>query len=185
MREALGILSEESGVPTPANAWIGVSVEDQATAEERIPFLLTTEAAVRWISAEPLLGPIDLTRIDMLPRVKHDDVLCHLNALTGVIAGPDDQLPRLDWVVAGGESGPKARPSHPDWFRGLRDQCAEAGVPFLFKQWGEWIAVPEGARFDPTFAICYGDVAEGVFSRVGKKLAGRLLDGVTHDGYPA
>lgn len=101
------------------NVWLGVSVEDQAAADERIPLLLDTPAAVRWISAEPLLGPIDLIQ--------------HFGS------GPAFGNPAaLDWVVAGGESGPRARPMHPDWARSLRDQCVEAVVPFQFKQWGQW-----------------------------------------------
>lgn len=160
------------------NVWLGVSVEDQAAAEVRIPLLLQTPAAVRWISAEPLLGALDLTSIDMLPGVQHEDVLCHLNALTGVIAGPDDQLPALDWVVVGGESGAGARVMQSDWAHSLRDQCAAAGVPFLFKQWGEW--APNWFNDDQGQKI---DGSEWM-NRMGKKIAGRHLDGVLHDGYP-
>lgn len=104
--------------PLP-NVWLGVSTEDQKHADLRIPALLDTPAAVRWISAEPLLGPIDLIQ--------------HFGS------GPAFGNPAaLDWVVAGGESGPRARPMHPDWARSLRDQCVEAVVPFQFKQWGQW-----------------------------------------------
>ena len=90
--------------PLP-NVWLGISAEDQARADERIPYLLATPAAVRFVSAEPLLGPVDLTQIN-----------------------------RLDWVIAGGESGPGSRPMHPDWVRSLRDQCQAAGTAFFFKQ---------------------------------------------------
>ena len=122
--------TDASEIP-PRNVWLGVSVEDQATADERIPLLLQTPAAVRWVSAEPLLEQIDLTKLG--------NSYVRRNALTGFLdAGHAtlmrDALPRLDWVVAGGESGPKARPSHPDWFRSLRDQCQAAGVPFFMKQ---------------------------------------------------
>jgi protein gp37 len=137
--------------PLP-NVWLGVSVEDQATADERIPLLLDTPAAVRWVSCEPLLGPVDLRPY-----------------LDWSFAFADMSRPDLDWVVVGGESGPKARPIHPDWVRSLRDQCAAADVPFLFKQWGEWL--PD--ERDPE--MCH---------RVGKKSAGRLLDGALHDDYP-
>lgn len=123
----------------PPNVWLGVSVEDQATADERIPVLLQTSAAIRWLSVEPLLGPIDL----------------ELRLL--------GQIPGIDWVVVGGESGPHARAMRPEWASSIRDQCARAGVPFLFKQWGEWF----GGR------------------RVGKKNAGRTLAGVLHDAYPS
>lgn len=141
--------------PLP-NVWLGVSVEDQPWAELRVPALLDTPAAVRWVSAEPLLGPVELDRLTLVrPRPPHGPGVW-LNALTGYVLGTDDVLPRLDWVVTGGESGPGARPMHPDWAGALRDQCADAGVPFLFKQWG---------------------------GRTPKS-GGRLLDGRTHDQYP-
>lgn len=116
--------------PLP-NVWLGVSVEDQTRADERIPALLDTPAAVRFVSAEPLLGPVDLTP-DLYPvTVKR----------SGSIGPPRLFHPALDWVIVGGESGPKARPMHPDWARSLRDQCVSAGVPFFFKQWGEWLPI--------------------------------------------
>lgn len=153
-------------IPLP-NVWLGVSVEDQATADERIPLLLQTPAAVRFLSCEPLLGPIDLNRIP-IPR--------------GTVECAGGQLPPVDWVIAGGESGPKARPSHPQWFTSLRDQCASAGVPFFFKQWGEWLGAEQdggiNARGEQVLNATSGAV------RVGKKAAGRLLDGRTHDEYP-
>lgn len=180
--------------------WLGVSVEDQAAADERIPLLLDTPAAVRWISAEPLLGPVDLL------ATPAGDILCRCSGCMEMT--PDT---RLDWVVVGGESGPKARPMHPQWARDLRDQCAAAGVPFLFKQWGEWVprsscyhTFDDGracADIDPSATKwpCIrlnenggdghrlededgGDSA--YMQRVGKKSAGRLLDGLHHDGYP-
>lgn len=98
------------GIKPPANVWLGTSIETQHWAEIRIPKLLETPAAVRFLSCEPLLGPIDLT--------------------AWVHAG------NLDWLIAGGESGPNARPMDPEWVESLRDQCAEAGVAFFFKQWG-------------------------------------------------
>lgn len=177
-----------------ANVWLGVSVEDQATADERIPLLLQTPAAVRWISAEPLLGPIGLSRW-VFDREKaiidcmNGPSACNFDQADSVVPYP------LDWVVAGGESGPKARPTHPDWFRSLRDQCKAAGVPFLFKQWGEWSPQEDtllhgkiDARLIEKAHIYYGTAAgfcpaEGVF-RFGKKAAGRLLDGMLHDEYP-
>ncbi len=157
--------------PLP-NIWIGVSVEDQATAEERIPVLLDLPAAVRWISAEPLLGPINLQSIDLGDA--------WVNALTGHFSDdpPDwNSGPKLDWIVAGGESGPKARPMYPDWIRSLRDQCAAADVPFLFKQWGEW------GPCEPIGEAIAVQIAPGM-QRIGKRRAGRLLDGVLHDEYP-
>ncbi len=161
------------------HVWLGVSVEDQTTANERIPILLQTPAAVRWISAEPLLGPIDLTNLEF-PNERGNmecwDAL-DLHLLPGETA-IDDSL--LDWVVAGGESGKGARPMHPDWGRSLRDQCAAAGVPFLFKQWGEWVSVSEVPG--PGEHHIFNDGA--TVRRIGKKLAGRRLDGRYHDGYP-
>jgi len=144
--------------PLP-NVWLGVSVEDQARADERIPDLLATPGAVRFLSCEPLLGPVDLK--GWIYRGWDGDIRHARPAAS------------ISWVIAGGESGSGARPMHPDWARSLRDQCAAAGVPFLFKQWGEW-----------QYA---GDLADGGerFVKVGKKAAGRLLDGVEHSGFPA
>lgn len=198
--------------PRP-NVWLGTTVEDQKMAEARIPHLLATPAAVRFLSMEPLLGPVDLRPW-----------------LQGVPTDADmTAFRRVDWVIAGGESGHGARPSHPDWFRAIRDECVATGVPFLFKQWGEWrpISEGEGDWYDPLYrpvrlakdgedqdAIneSYGRrcaVPEVIFHndgsahdltdfdafaagrgamhtfRVGKKAAGRHLDGVLHDGYPA
>lgn len=179
--------------PLP-NVWIGVSIEDQATADERIPLLLQTPAAVRWVSAEPLLGRISL-------RGYLDDT-CGIcggrrrgarGGDCGGCSGTGRRLcPALDWAVVGGESGPHARPMHPDWARSLRDQCSAAGVPFLFKQWGEWLSAEDGDRcvtllgdnlpnLEPSGRNGLGTVR---IKRVGKHRAGRLLDGVLHDGYP-
>ncbi|PZQ18935.1 MAG: phage Gp37/Gp68 family protein [Ancylobacter novellus] len=193
--------------PLP-NVWLGVSVEDQARADERIPELLATPAAVRWISAEPLLGPIDLLPYLFIFTAEDDAQLdcpsCDepLPFHDPKTTDPADIVtPRLDWVVAGGESGPNARPMHPDWVRSLRDQCAAADVPFLFKQWGDWLdervatsqrmapgpemfdrfGRPKGDRWHPYDAA---DRNGGAMIRVGKKAAGRLLDGMLHDAYP-
>ena len=215
--------------PLP-NVWLGVSTEDQTRADERIPILLDTPAAVRWISAEPLLGAIDGRRWMPAKRkafrpggeefladhyymttCEHcgwtgsselcgfdsygddADVICP--ACHRSIAG-DDGGPSLDWVVAGGESGPGARPMHPDWARQLRDHCAAAGVPFFFKQWGEWAprdawvpgpAIQRAIMRDgspvPEDAVPQ-DVGGWRFERVGKKAADRHLDGVIHDAMP-
>ncbi|MFD8496282.1 DUF5131 family protein [Amycolatopsis sp. NPDC059657] len=124
--------------PLP-NVWLGVSTEDQRWADIRIPALLETPAAVRWISAEPLLGPIDIRRY--IPEKIADWEADLLDAPRGsaTVGG-------LDWVVVGGESGHRARPMHPNWARSVRDQCASAGVPFFFKQWGEWGPAPWTVR---------------------------------------
>jgi protein gp37 len=165
------------------HVWLGVSVEDQATADERIPLLLQTPAAVRWISAEPLLGRVDLQHLGIARGRWLNALTCdYIDATNGdVIAGPPTGSGPLDWVVAGGESGPKARPSHPDWFRSLRDQCRIDDVPFFFKQWGEWASVSqvEGKgdhhHFDDGATV----------RRVGKQIAGRQLDGREWNEYPA
>ncbi|MEW2420477.1 phage Gp37/Gp68 family protein [Streptomyces nigra] len=139
----------------PANIWLGVSVENQKWADIRIPALLETPAAVRFLSCEPLLGPVDLSRwLRPVPGCGHvaaDDGTCtHLDAMTPECHRWADCPARaryedwhgLDWVIVGGESGPKARAMHPDWARQIRDACDVAGVPFFFKQWGEWGPAP-------------------------------------------
>jgi len=124
--------------PLP-NVWLGTSVEDQQRADERIPHLLATPAAVRFISAEPLLGPIDIG------RYLHDSD-CAGWVADGLCVCSEPRKVCLNWVIVGGESGTGARPMHPDWARSLRDQCAAAGVPFFFKQWGEWHPCEHGDR---------------------------------------
>jgi len=133
--------------PTPPlpNVWLGVSVEDQATADERIPLLLQTPAAIRFVSYEPALGPVSF-KIEWL-RCPGGAEYGHGFNRTEVHAGCCENHIKLDWLIAGGESGPNARPAHPDWFRSARDQCAAVGVAYFFKQWGEWISsldVPSG-----------------------------------------
>jgi protein gp37 len=181
--------------PLP-NAWLGVSVEDQATADARIPHLLSTPAAIRWISAEPLLGPVDLTALSLnRPDGIFPTGLPHeVNALHGISAvdGISTSCPTLDWVVVGGESGPGARPMHPDWARSLRDQCAAAGVPYFFKQWGKWVhecSDIDGNIFDWGNAeergILHYWSDDGTSSiPVAKALDPKTLDGITHDAWP-
>jgi len=117
--------------------WLGVSVEDQQTADERIPILLQIPAAIRWVSYEPALGPVDFE--PYLPRWK----MAFYNRGGRGQAMPIKIREGLDWVVAGGESGPGARPADPDWFRRVRDQCREAGVPFFMKQMYRKQAIPK------------------------------------------
>lgn len=193
------------------NVWLGVSTERQKEADERIPHLLQTPAAVRFISAEPLLGPIDLTNLG--------GATMNLNAFTGeashLLGMKAKTLGGLDWVIVGGESGTGARPMHPDWARSLRDRCAAAGVPMFFKQWGEYL--PVGQRL-PGYGKIHGATAvstgrmklhyggtpqqhpkhafaergvefastadDRLTFRVGKKAAGRLLDGQECNGMP-
>lgn len=202
--------------PLP-NVWLGVSVEDQKRADERIPLLLETPAARRFISAEPLLGRIELKNICCL----RDEAFIRFDALTAeawvensesasAYCNEADGITKLDWVIAGGESGPGARPMHPEWVRAIRDQCAASDTAFFFKQWGEWApnvgAVdgwkisddPEisryehlewdgkswGAPFRPMWCDWDNLDETQVVSRIGKKQAGRLLDGRNHGAMP-
>lgn len=176
------------------NIWLGVSVEDQATADERIPILLQTPAKVRFVSYEPALGPLKMENWFARYR-SHCSGLRYINKEA---AGSCTDIGGLDWVIAGGESGPNARPPHPDWFRKVRDQCKAANVPFFFKQWGEWAESGYGFcdhhgkwvhRAGGTFGPIDGEMFQPNESaahmiRVGKKRAGRLLDGVEHNEFP-
>jgi len=162
----------------PANVWVGSTVVDQPELDRDLLKLYRVPAIVRFLSVEPMLSALNL---DFFPIF-------------------DQNRERLlHWVIAGGESGPHARPSHPDWYRSLRDQCAAAGVPFLFKQWGEW-ANAEAAGLNPDvdlkIRVLNADGTEPkeigedstdweCLSRYGKRIAGRLLDGRTHDRFPA
>lgn len=216
--EALHRLSNGDFAPYPPlpNVWLGVSAEDQERADQRIPHLLATPAAVRFLSCEPLLGPIDLNHIKMIdcetPGGGRETAWeSALNGIRYDIWAGDDEdpnvpgFPRIDWVIAGGESGRGARPMHPDWARSLRDQCAAAEVAFLFKQWGAW--APDGIRFRTSgragepgsfdnllsssgrFMVAWTADRDGLakgdqLKLVSKKAAGRLLDGVEHNGMP-
>lgn len=162
-----GLMNQEG--PRP-NVWLGTSVENQEYADKRIPALLNCRdlASVLFLSCEPVVGQINLPGDVHCPYC--EDGIC--DPETGVVecetcdgSGVRNDVLEFgfDWVIAGGESGPNARSADPEWFRSLRDQCKTAGVPFHFKQWGE---------FDEHQV------------KVGKKNAGRLLDGETHDGLP-
>jgi protein gp37 len=173
--------------PLP-NVWLGVSVEDQRRADERIPLLLDTPASVRWISAEPLLEPVDLRHVAVTDTG-------YINSLTSSTG------PNIDWVVSGGESGPGARPMHPDWIRSLRDQCAATGTAFFFKQWGSWCPLIDRDVDDPDSRRRYEEgpksqivnLAGGrglhgervhLMGRYGKRAAGAQLDGREHREWP-
>lgn len=166
-------------LPLP-NVWLGVSVEDQQRADERIPLLLDTPAALRWISAEPLLGHIDLTTAPALGRAGWLSPLTGDHKLQPFHA--DHCGARLDWVVAGGESAQNkpGRPMHPNWARSLRDQCRAAGVPFHFKQWGDWVSVSEVEGAGDHYSFPDGATVR----HLGKERAGRTLDGRTWDEFP-
>lgn len=182
------------------NVWLGVTAENQKTANERIPELLKIPAAVRFVSVEPMLGPVDLQQVTY-------------QKLKNWIQNNETQY-GLDWVICGGESGPGARPIHPDWARSLRDQCQATEVPFFFKQWGEWLpwefdAQPpfinsqneqsidsnginiyntETGETNPKWDDGLWTVPENLspccFEKVGKKAAGNLLDGERWEQYP-
>lgn len=163
----------EKGIPIK-NVWIGTTVEDQVRADERIPQLLRIPARVRFLSCEPLLGPVNL-RLGECTIIGRD----HSTPDHDSIAVARDE--QIHWVIAGGESGHGARPMHPDWARSLRDQCAAAGVPFLFKQWGEYCPA-EGRPEAQTHIHRWPDNTSMV--KAGKKSAGRILDAVEHNGFP-
>jgi protein gp37 len=125
----------------PKNVWIGVSAEDQSAANDRIPTLLSCPGAVRFVSVEPILGPVDLTGVETKDAATGQ--MLGFNVLSenkdeGLYFPHAGETRALDWVIAGGESGPEARPPHPRWFTSLRDQCLGEEVPFFFKQWGAW-----------------------------------------------
>lgn len=195
------------------NVWLGTSVEDQTRADERIPHLLATPAVVRFLSCEPLLGPVGLDTIRLRRDGQAPTTLSQrLGDYVQPLRGNFTDSPRINWVIVGGESGPGARPMHPDWARSLRDQCAAAGVPFFFKQWGNWADmatagivqdgpvhdrwgnVPNWMRRRSMFgdgmvrllnARSWTDHSTSLMYEVGKSAAGRLLDRVEHSEMPA
>lgn len=189
--------------PLP-NVWLGATICNQAEADRDIPKLLATPAAVRFLSIEPMLGAIRLgSWLQRSPSAAF---------VAGKVTATMPDWTRIgstsiDWVICGGESGPHARPMHPHWALDLRDQCAAAGVPFMFKQWGEFgptpddwllsiggVVFPEGSIFAgmPSRQIhrnfddyaTSSDTTAEQMRRIGKKAAGRILDGRTHDGFP-
>lgn len=200
-RMAAWVIERNRHAKPNRNVWLGVSAEDQETFDDRVGWLSQTPAAVRFVSLEPLLGPIDSTAgLDpcapdcQKQKVGEPPFSGHWHR------GIESQV--LHWVIVGGESGPGARPMHPDWARSLRDQCVAAGVPFFFKQWGEWAPVcaqyprTEAEDQEADIASMEGDICmsddgyiweDGVqpsvtgrpwlMNRVGKKAAGSILDG--------
>jgi protein gp37 len=221
----LGMVPPEWLGGFPPNVWVGTTVENQEWAEKRIPHLLRVPARVRFLSCEPLLGPVDL-RPEWLPcpecrgrgwylaRFADNfptacDACMSAARAAGAFVGPGAYARpgnRVNWVIAGGESGHGVRPSHPDWFRRLRDDCQAAGVPFHFKQWGCWqprdcmtnapddpVAwsdgdiplLPDGTDCRGYEALADAKLGCRVMRNVGKKNAGRVLDGRTWDEMPA
>lgn len=172
------------------NVWLGTTVENQEEADRRIWPLLQVPAKVHFLSCEPLLGPLDLTNVD-----PPDDGYGGKAHGSDFLSPHNRSLrPQVDWVIAGGESGPNARPSHPDWFRSLRDQCAAANVPFFFKQWGNWTPCGDWYANHPRslpIRVFHngewtdeGDVSGEWMANIGKKLAGATLDGRQHREMP-
>lgn len=190
-----------NGRNPPANVWLGATVINQDEADRDVPKLLAVPARVRFLSIEPMLGPI---RLD----IEHDwlgrsaggpfcpdcpergvgiDPVDHRGCLGEIT----DEAPYegLDWIICGGESGPHARPMHPDWVRSLRDQCAAAGVAFMLKQWGEWReddgtgGITDVLRAEERGVHVFDSPRVTVF-RYGKRAAGRRLDGIEHNGFP-
>ncbi len=190
----------------PANVWAGCTVESQEYAEYRVPRLLDVPASVRFLSCEPLLGAVDLTRI-RLTELYQDKIVPPpmLDSLRGEVGGAALGS-KIDWVICGGESGPHARPMHPAWALSLRDQCVNAATAFHFKQWGEYApALPAHVVRASEYFVCTSGHAgrltdEAVAAhrngerncisstimvhRLGKHDAGRLIGGRTWDEHP-
>lgn len=164
------------------NVWLGTTVENQQEAERRIPYLLAVPARMRFLSCEPLLGPINLRH----PWLGWKCCVTGARVGTDFTCGDCDPCigafgrQFIDWVIAGGESGGDARPMSLYWARSLRAQCQASGVPFFFKQWGEWCPVdqePFGTTSHSYTRFDAPEFAGEKFQRLGKKAAGALLDG--------
>lgn len=145
----------------PHNVWLGTTVENQKFAATRLPHLLKHRAAIRFLSCEPLLGPIDLS-----PWLTQKG------------------LQKIDWIIAGGESGPGARPMHPDWASQLLTQCQRHGIAFHFKQWGHWVPAEIASQTVKTSIISLPSERPVKMVRLPKKEAGRILRGTTWDEVP-
>ncbi len=187
------------------NIWLGVSAENQEQADKRIPILLQIPATKRFVSIEPMLGPVDVS--EYLHEScctkeirKNEGCICVYD-----IEGAPTEC-RIDWVICGGESGHKGRPMHPDWARSLRDQCKEAGIPFFLKQWGEYqngsnypkknnVVVLKNGKYDDwdhegmNISNNYSSdewnkLMPTIMSRVGKHKSGSELDGQFFKQFP-
>lgn len=186
-------------LPTPCsvwpNVWIGTSVEDQQRADDRIPELLKIPAKVRFLSCEPLLGPVDL---DSIIRDMGDGLFGDCLESTHRGLGDTRDFPTIGWVICGGESGHAARPMHPLWVGEIMDSCRTARVPFLFKQWGEWQPIDQPWTQDNprlksdserwmNLEGGHGFHGDNVWrmKRVGKRKAGRILCGQEWNEFPS
>lgn len=191
------------GWPLP-NVWLGTSVENQETANLRVPILLECSASRRFVSYEPALDAVNLPWLRIawqcsfcagfFPDPYHK-VCPRCSRALGWSGSHKFNPPQgqrgsgLDWIICGGESGPGARPMHPDWARSVRDQCQAAGVPFFFKQWGEWSPGYSEHGNDLPYDVIVNakqhEWPQGHASfRVGKMAAGRLLDGQEWSEFP-
>jgi protein gp37 len=157
----------------PTNVWLGATVENQEWAEKRVPVLLSAPAVVHFVSCEPLLGPLDLSSWLVERRSARSSTIRRSSST------------KIDWVIAGGESGHHARPTNPVWVRALRDQCRRESSAFHFKQWGDWAPVPVRRPGEKRpLIVGAASVPDEPMERLGKKEAGRTLDGRTWDEFP-
>ena len=187
-----------AGVYLPDNVWLGVTVENQEQADKRIPLLLQFHAKVSWLSCEPLLGELDLSywlngcpeqqggNIDYVSRDMASDA--GDLSMEGMILEQDVEwvqtCKKINWIIGGGESGENARPTHPDWMRSLRDQCVKTNTAYFVKQWGEWLPMYSADEADNYSGEMFEDEKGMRWVKVGKNLAGRLLDGREWNEYP-
>jgi len=156
------------------NLWLGVSVEDQKTADERIPLLLQTTAAHRFISVEPMLGEVDIMHT-VWNHTPESAITPHMKIYDKTTMQAP-LLPGINWVICGGENGPGARPIHPDWVNNLYDQCSCASVPFFFKGWGEHLPLYYASSEQILKHKDVGVFADMPTYRVGKAVSGHLLN---------
>lgn len=171
------------------NVWLGTSAENQEQADKRIPELLRIPARVHFLSCEPLLGPLDLSQwlpdlLQPIHQIPDGDAPIGVYDSFSRQYFPDPAEVDIEWVICGGESGPGARPMHPDWARSLRDQCQAAGVAYHFKQWGEYQYGERRAQREEDGSVTFHSDGIPMHIRVGKHAAGRLLDGQLWDEFP-
>lgn len=213
LSELFDLLQDWMNGSPPANVWIGATVVNQVEADRDIPKLLRVPARVRFLSVEPMLGEIDLNYVDFMRDCPPDCEYAHTEPDTNAFvcskcdhSGKTDDI-GIDWVICGGESGPNARPMHPDWVRSLRRQCQAARIPFLFKQWGAWEILSKENGYHDFNMKANGAIwlhRDGVITttplghrtdghpsssghamiKAGNKKTGRLLDGMIYGQFP-
>lgn len=151
------------------NIWFGVTAENQRRFNERVTILLEIKASLHFVSVEPMLGEIDLNKAFILPEVSDGELKNHW----------------LDWVIVGGETGHNARPLNPRWVKSIQEQCQTANIPFFFKQWGEWITIDRTEVKKHPLNNLKTDLHDHlVYAKVGKKVAGHLIDGKEFKQFP-